>query len=279
MYQFSLPWFITLYYKSIKSSPMRDEVDERIKDLKQRFTWTIYQVGDCHFSMIMGNQPYLTGDFVLFQNICRSLFSDHTLIFSFILCVGVLGGRPGVIQQDAWAFFLTGKGRLHPADETSVPEDKPSFLEEKQWRQLVDVEETLVEFEGISRHVRERPEEWRALRFTDDPYAKPAPGKWSALRHVLTTYHYDNIVLVVKDHSDPSQFPKSIVQQITNLQRLSSAHFIAHSSARFGHVRRARVRHCQPGRRLRHTAAVRSGQVLRGFAAVSPAHHAPLAGR
>ena len=49
MYQFSLPWFISLYYKSIKSSPKRDEVQERIKDLKESFTLTIYQVGNSQF--------------------------------------------------------------------------------------------------------------------------------------------------------------------------------------------------------------------------------------
>ena len=48
MYQFSLPWFISLYHTSIKSSPKRDEVEERITDLKQSFTWTIYQVGSEH---------------------------------------------------------------------------------------------------------------------------------------------------------------------------------------------------------------------------------------
>ena len=185
MYQFSLPWFISLYYKSIKSSPKRDQVEERIKDLKQSFTWTIYQVGNSQFPIntIKLYQSQFTF-FVSLQNICRSLFSDHTLVFSFILCVGILAGRPGVIQQNAWAYFLTGRGRLDPGDEASSLEDKPSFLGEKSWRQLVDAEETLVEFKGISRHVRERPEEWRAFCFTEDPYVNPAPGKWSALRHV-----------------------------------------------------------------------------------------------
>lgn len=55
MYQFSLPWFISLYYKSIKTSPKRDEVEERIKDLKQSFTWTIYQVGNIHFPINTAN--------------------------------------------------------------------------------------------------------------------------------------------------------------------------------------------------------------------------------
>jgi dynein heavy chain len=45
MYQFSLPWFIGLYHKSIQRSVKRDDIEERIQDLKRNFTSVIYQVG------------------------------------------------------------------------------------------------------------------------------------------------------------------------------------------------------------------------------------------
>ena len=50
MYQFSLPWFISIYHKSIKMCARRDNIEARIKDLNNNFTRIIY------------------------QNICRSLF-------------------------------------------------------------------------------------------------------------------------------------------------------------------------------------------------------------
>ena len=78
------------------------------------------------------------------------------------------------------------RGGLDPGsrDETSFLEDRPSFVAEKSWRQLVDADETLAEFKGISGHMRENSDEWRAFCYTEDPYLNPAPGKWSALRHV-----------------------------------------------------------------------------------------------
>ena len=82
------------------------------------------------------------------------------------------------------------RGGLDPGsrDETSFLEDRPSFVAEKSWRQLVDADETLAEFKGISGHMRENSDEWRAFCYTEDPYLNPAPGKWSALRHVILLY-------------------------------------------------------------------------------------------
>ena len=45
---------------------------------------------------------------IIYQNISRSLFQDHILVFSFILCVGILRGR-GQIDDRVWAFLLTGE--------------------------------------------------------------------------------------------------------------------------------------------------------------------------
>ena len=124
-------------------------------------------------------------NFVPLQNISRSLFSEHTLVFSFILCVGILGGRPGLIRQDSWAFFLTGGVRLAGGEEVTFPaEDKPNFLGAKSWRQLVEAGDTLEDFKGIHHHLREHPDEWRAFCFTEDPYLDQAPGEWNALRDV-----------------------------------------------------------------------------------------------
>ncbi len=73
---------------------------------------------------------------VVFESICRSLFSDHALAFAFALCVGILrggnghdGGRGGRrresrasvgsegsrrgsfegFDEDVWSFVLTGE--------------------------------------------------------------------------------------------------------------------------------------------------------------------------
>ena len=83
MYQFSLPWFISIYHRSIKQCERREKIDDRISDLNSHFTSIIY------------------------QNISRSLFQAHTLVFSFIMCVGILRGQEA-ISEDTWMFLLTG---------------------------------------------------------------------------------------------------------------------------------------------------------------------------
>ena len=66
MYQFSLPWFINIYHKSIRECERRGGTSDRITDLNNHFTSVIY------------------------EHISRSLFQRHKLIFSLILCSGRL---------------------------------------------------------------------------------------------------------------------------------------------------------------------------------------------
>uniref|UniRef100_H2YSE7 AAA+ ATPase domain-containing protein n=1 Tax=Ciona savignyi TaxID=51511 RepID=H2YSE7_CIOSA len=69
MYQYSLWWFINLYVQSIEQSEKSLDLDQRILNLKQHFTQLI------------------------FRNVCRSLFEKDKLLFSFLLCIGIMKGR------------------------------------------------------------------------------------------------------------------------------------------------------------------------------------------
>jgi dynein heavy chain len=73
MYQYSLPWFIRLFgnifsEKSQISSTSSNYLDLRITALNNIFTASIY------------------------RNVCRSLFEKDKLVFSLILCVGIMRG-------------------------------------------------------------------------------------------------------------------------------------------------------------------------------------------
>ena len=43
MYKFSLPWFISIYHQSIVQSERKLNIEDRISDLKTKFTDTMYQ--------------------------------------------------------------------------------------------------------------------------------------------------------------------------------------------------------------------------------------------
>ncbi len=64
MYQFSMKWFRDLFITSFTYSP------EKIKDIK-------------------GRVKQLRNDFsmVLYQNVCRSLFEQHKLMFAFNMAI------------------------------------------------------------------------------------------------------------------------------------------------------------------------------------------------
>lgn len=43
----------------------------------------------------------------LYENVCRSLFEKHKLLFSLILCVKILFGD-NKMDPEEWRFFLAG---------------------------------------------------------------------------------------------------------------------------------------------------------------------------
>jgi len=154
MYKFSLPWFISIYHQSIIEAEQKSKIEERISDLKTKFTDTMY------------------------TKISRSLFHEHVLIFSFILCVGIVAGE-GKVVPEVWSALLTGGQPM--AKEGVIPNPHPGWLSQSAWLQLVRVSQ-IFQLQGLMTHVREEGEAWQAWISSQHPCASPPPQPWDRLQ-------------------------------------------------------------------------------------------------
>jgi len=124
MYQYSLQWFASLFAGSIDNSPGKNqEPAVRIKGLNDHFTLNLY------------------------DNVCRSLFEAHKLLFSFKMTVNILNG---VDMMDAaeLRFFLAG-----PSGEVKIEANPTDWLDDLTWtetaKQLVAMSSVLPATKGI----------------------------------------------------------------------------------------------------------------------------------
>lgn len=103
MYQYSLQWFSNLFGSSVDNSAKAAEAEGRIKNLNDHFTLSLY------------------------DNVCRSLFEKHKLLFSLILTAKILFGSNALDPQE-WRYFLAG-----PTGAIEVPKNPTDWLGDLEW--------------------------------------------------------------------------------------------------------------------------------------------------
>ncbi|XP_041110137.1 dynein heavy chain 3, axonemal-like isoform X2 [Polyodon spathula] len=151
MYQYSLAWFINLYINSITQSERSTLLHERISNLNTHFTYSVY------------------------QNVCRSLFEKHKMLFSFLLCVGLQRNR-GRVDEAEWRFLLTGGVAL----ENPYSNPAPAWLKGQSWGELVRLS-TLTSFSSLRKHFCSNVAEWKKIYDASHPNELPLPDPWEDL--------------------------------------------------------------------------------------------------
>ncbi|KAL0279081.1 UNVERIFIED_CONTAM: hypothetical protein PYX00_000712 [Menopon gallinae] len=175
MYQYSLPWFTGLYNLAIENSDPSDILEERLHNLNNYFTYSVY------------------------KNVCRSLFEKDKLIFSFVLTIGIQRSR-GEINESIFAFLLTGGVAL----DNPYPNPAPVWLSERSWSEVVRAT-LLPGLEDFRESFKENIADWKEYYDSSNPLELdfPAPmkdQKGLSKLVVLRTIRPDKIVPAVQTY-------------------------------------------------------------------------------
>jgi dynein heavy chain len=136
--------------QSIRAAEASDKLEERLEILETHFTYYVY------------------------QNICRSLFEVHKLLFSFLLTINIMQGRDEVDPME-WRFLISGK--VPTAVEVTNPD--PEWIDQRMWTEICQLS-TLEAFKGLADDIAAGNEKWKEIFDALEPEKCPLVGKWNS---------------------------------------------------------------------------------------------------
>jgi dynein heavy chain len=155
MYQYSLQWFSNLFVLGVENSAPSNALEERLENMKEYFTYSLY------------------------ENICRSLFEKHKLMFSFLLTVKILFGD-GVMNEKEWRFFLAG-----PTGDIPIPSNPTTWINENVWpevyRQIKAMSETFSSFRGLDLDFLKRCDSYKPFYDSQTPQEEKLPAPYDGV--------------------------------------------------------------------------------------------------
>ncbi|CUG87356.1 dynein heavy chain, putative [Bodo saltans] len=156
MYQYSLQWFVQLFISGIEAAERSEDLAERLESLKNFFSYSFY------------------------QNISRSLFEKHKLMFSFVLCVRLLQGQD-LLAEDEYRFVLQGPSIIITGAKNPAPE----WLTDVVWTDLIYLDKTFPAFNGFCDHVAANVEHYRRVFMSSMAHREPYHGEWDKKLTIL----------------------------------------------------------------------------------------------
>ncbi|KAJ3342024.1 Dynein heavy chain 7, axonemal [Gonapodya sp. JEL0774] len=171
MYQYSLTWYINLFIQAIDSSEKSDVLDDRLANLRAFFTYLLY----C--------------------NVCRSLFKKDKLLFSFLLTIGLMKNK-NEIDPDEWNFLLTGGLAM---SENGPPNPASKWLSDQAWSDICKISE-MPAFKNFRQDFENNILRWKDIYDSAEPFRGVFAGGWDTRLTsfqkliVIRTLRFDKIV-------------------------------------------------------------------------------------
>jgi dynein heavy chain, axonemal len=184
MYQYSLKWYKDIYYAAL-------ETDEEFKDKESKLRYYISSF-----------------TYLLYTNICQSLFEKDKLLFSFLLCLKVLQTESGIlvfstsklgdkdkdrekadivrIKSNEVRFLMAGGSALtllkpNPTKKDKENKEEDTWLSDKAWNNIVEMSKSLDCFKGFDIDFEAKIDEWEKAYDIPDVHIvqdHPWPGAW-----------------------------------------------------------------------------------------------------
>lgn len=174
MYQYSLQWFTKLFVRGIGAAKPAPTLDARIVSLNDFFTLSVY------------------------NNVCRSLFERHKLLFSFILCVKILQGE-NLIDAIQYRFLLCG---ISPsASQAKIPAS--TWLESNVWGDLCALA-GISEFKSLPDSFHKHLSGWQTIFDSTEPHRLDFPAPFENVKPlerlcILRCLRRDKMELAMQD--------------------------------------------------------------------------------
>ena len=144
MYQYSLQWFMNLFLSSVEKAEPDSDLDKRLHNLLEYLMYAFY------------------------TNVCRSLFEEHKLMFSFCLTVTII--RPeDLVDEFQYRFFLTGPTGSGGDAENPAPD----WLTDVVWGDVQYIANKLSAFEGFCAHFSTNINYYKSVFDHAEPHLQP----------------------------------------------------------------------------------------------------------
>ncbi|KAL8439659.1 hypothetical protein Efla_004567 [Eimeria flavescens] len=173
MYQYSQQWFQNLVSLAVNEAAPTSNIEQRVQSLVQQVSYLVY------------------------QNVARSLFVRHQLLFAFNLSLRIQANTP--VDPGELRFLLTG------TVASSITRPNPtSWLTEKQWQAICDLSH-LPAFSGLVESFEECESGFRKIFDSLHPHEEPQPGCWSSLNAIqkmciLRIFRMDSLTAAVSNY-------------------------------------------------------------------------------
>jgi len=172
MYQYSLDFFKDIFERTLRSTDEHGPADKKAS----------------------AKRAYWIEEFTkrLYENVSRSLFQRHILLFSFLLCLKIMDenllATEGGLNIAELRFLMAGATQVDMTKPN--PAGESGWLTDKAWLTILEMSSKFESFKGFDDDFIANLSTWEKIYNSSAPQKfkeNPWPGKWHDLRLLQKT--------------------------------------------------------------------------------------------